>query len=607
MYFAGTFDFSTEAAAVNKAMSLKFPARVPLDIIVSQKKRSREEEGSVSYPSITSVATGHKHLVCVIKGSLYGMGVNMSHQLGGGAMPSQLNTLRELALTATSMGLSAPIIKVACGRKHTMALTANGEVYTTGDNTFNQLGHSNRRGDWAAVRVGTNNVVQIAAGGDSCFALTGEGHVFSWGRGESLALGHPITRIEALHPTTLLPIFLNIDTPTRIEGFVTRRVKIIEISVGTEHAVARDDKDVFTFGQNSFGKLGTGDVQDQLTPFRVPFPEKKTVERLMQVMAAGRTTLVLKHNPDFGTITYIFGKEGGSQDGTLVPRIIGDAPLSIARLCGGGYGASIYSAITAEGHLITWGHSSTMASMLRTNEAPAMSPSPVTHINDKVVVRDAAFAGGHLSVVVADVEETVARMPKDTLKRDIVVPYDKRIALTHLVQKQVDIHDEVLATFYRQLLGEVDGASYVAAMEKPPPYDPNALKPKIVKQGTKALHQGSRVRVWMTDVYALGTVTNANPLDIKSPHLGEASANPQRSPKNQALGSFNSTQLEEQTLETADSSHKIRNNHFEVTWLRDDWDPEIIELYSDDETLDEENANRWQKLWFLGAPEDNCI
>ena len=38
-------------------------------------------------------------------------------------------------------------------------------------------------------------------------------------------------------------------------------------------------------------------------------------------------------------------------------------------------------------------------------------------------------------------------------------------------------------------------------------------------------------------------------------------------------------------------------NHFEITWVRDDWEPEIVEIFSDDEGLDEENENRWQKIW----------
>jgi hypothetical protein len=77
--------------------------------------------------------------------------------------------------------------------------------------------------------------------------------------------------------------------------------------------------------------------------------------------------------------------------------------------------------------------------------------------------------------------------------------------------------------------------------------------------GTHALRGGSRIRVWMENVYALGVV-QARDIPGLTPH------------------------------------------HFEVAWAREDWDPEVIELYSDDETFEEDNANRWQKLWFP-APE----
>lgn len=40
-------------------------------------------------------------------------------------------------------------------------------------------------------------------------------------------------------------------------------------------------------------------------------------------------------------------------------------------------------------------------------------------------------------------------------------------------------------------------------------------------------------------------------------------------------------------------------NQFQISWVRDDWEDEIIELLSDDETLDEDNGNRWQSGWFF--------
>jgi len=663
MYFAGNFDFTTETLAVNKEKMLKFPVRVPLEKMMNTKKRQREERSGDEAPAavttsstlssssaaalnqlsglnITCVSAGIKHAVCVVNGSLHGIGANLSNQLGGSSnTPQQVNVWRELALTATNMGLSAPIVKVACGRKHTMALAGNGEVYTTGDNTFTQLGHANRKGDWGAVRVGTNNVVQICCGLDTSYALTADGFVYSWGRGESLALGHPITRIEALHPTTLLPIFLNIDLPTRIEGFVTRRVKILEISAGTEHFVARDEKDVFTCGQNSFGKLGTGNVEDHLTPFRVPFPEKKVVERLLQVAAVGRSTVVLKHNPDFGNITYIFGKEGSSQDGTLVPRIVTDVPLSVTRLLGGGPANQMYGAVTDDGRLYTWGSSTLFTSALRACDHSASSPSEVTLLTDRCFVKDAVFANGQMAIIIPDVQRTIAeteeakqqqadetdnavttaegntnsavRFAPDALLKDIIVPYHKRSHTTGTGKQAKDFYDVAVDNFYRQILGEVDGKAFVAAMEKPPPYDPDMFKPKITKQGARSLRNGSKVRVWMSDVYALGTITNANPLDIKAAtSVDVTTANKQHhsSPQSPALASASLAGHSvggsaPATLESQ-SAPELRNHHFEVTWVRDDWDPEIIELYSDDETINEGNGNRWQKLWFLGQPEN---
>ncbi len=69
------------------------------------------------------------------------------------------------------------------------------------------------------------------------------------------------------------------------------------------------------------------------------------------------------------------------------------------------------------------------------------------------------------------------------------------------------------------------------------------------------LRVGSHVRVWMTNVYALGRVVQR---DIDG----------------------------------------LDENHFEIEWLRDDWEPEIVELSPEDEGIDELNDRRWQNLWF---------
>ena len=81
------------------------------------------------------------------------------------------------------------------------------------------------------------------------------------------------------------------------------------------------------------------------------------------------------------------------------------------------------------------------------------------------------------------------------------------------------------------------------------------------KKRACGLRKGSRVRIWVQDVYALGTIIGR---DLP----GQSAA------------------------------------IFEVQWLRDDWDVDYVDLRSDDEGFDTGNPNRWQSLWFLPPEYD---
>jgi len=86
--------------------------------------------------------------------------------------------------------------KVACGRQHTLILTATGELLTCGSNEFGQCGNGKsgegiaevlpvRPDDTMGVRF-----IDIGCGLDHSMALTEDGRIYSWGYGTEGQLGH---------------------------------------------------------------------------------------------------------------------------------------------------------------------------------------------------------------------------------------------------------------------------------------------------------------------------------------------------------------------------------------------------------------------------------
>lgn len=90
------------------------------------------------------------------------------------------------------------IIKVACGRSHTLAITNDYKVWAWGLNGHGQLGDDSTKNRSAPVRVKleADKVIDIAGGGYHSLALDSEGKVYAWGLGQSGRLGLGESNLE---------------------------------------------------------------------------------------------------------------------------------------------------------------------------------------------------------------------------------------------------------------------------------------------------------------------------------------------------------------------------------------------------------------------------
>jgi hypothetical protein len=143
-----------------------------------------------------SASAGNDHsLVVTEEGIVYSFGGGSSGQLGHGAIsydicdPMIVDALRHVRIVAT-----------AAGDFHSIALTADGVVFSWGCNEYGQLGLWQVGEDVAMLQevalpqkvealCGLNVCAVVAADTASC-AITTMGELFTWGDGESGRLGH---------------------------------------------------------------------------------------------------------------------------------------------------------------------------------------------------------------------------------------------------------------------------------------------------------------------------------------------------------------------------------------------------------------------------------
>ncbi|EOD22027.1 E3 ubiquitin ligase [Emiliania huxleyi CCMP1516] len=233
-----------------------------------------------------SVAAGGDHsLALTADSAVWSWGFGWNGRLGHGDEQDHSQPKKIEALAGRR------VVAVSAGDFHSLALTVDGAVWSWGRGVYGQLGHGDQQNQLLPKKVEAfagQRVVAVSAGGDHSLALTADGSVWSWGSGDYGKLGHGDQQRQLLpkkHGTVLT--FGNGDDgqlghgntnnlwlPTPIPALVARA-----ISAGEHHSLALSrDGSVFAFGNNANGQLGLGDREDRLTPTRIPgLPAVKAV------------------------------------------------------------------------------------------------------------------------------------------------------------------------------------------------------------------------------------------------------------------------------------------------------------------------------------------
>ena len=156
------------------------------------------------------------------------------------------------------------IAKVVCGESHTLALTDNGDVYSWGRGYEGQLGI---RKSIETVSIPKyidtlfrKRVVDIACGSRHSMAIDENGDLYTWGEGRCGQLGRGKER-STIYPTKV-EFFDDENNPMQV------KIKVASAGVG-HSACITENNELFTWGLNNYGQLGTGDNVTQWSPVQL--------------------------------------------------------------------------------------------------------------------------------------------------------------------------------------------------------------------------------------------------------------------------------------------------------------------------------------------------
>lgn len=200
-------------------------------------------------PSITAVAAGGSlSLALDTTGNVWSWGsgaLGDGSAIGQPSAPGRSTPMKIIDRTGTT-----PIIAIAAGRDHALALASDGAVLAWGKNTNGKLGDgtdADRLTPVPTLLTSGSGITAIGAGRENSIALRGsDGVVLTWGINETGQLGNG----------SLSPGFRPQPAP------VINLTGVVEIAFGSGafgHAMARkSDGTVWAWGHNDKGQLGSG-------------------------------------------------------------------------------------------------------------------------------------------------------------------------------------------------------------------------------------------------------------------------------------------------------------------------------------------------------------
>jgi alpha-tubulin suppressor-like RCC1 family protein len=231
-------------------------------------------------------AGGYYSLALLADGTVMAWGYGAHGVLGTGSVAGVVRTPVKVQLPTTS-----PVVGIASGLNHNLAVLADGTVHGWGDNTYGQLGSATPSYRATPTQVpGLSSATDVAAGHFHSLALAG-GQVYSWGSNGvgQLGDGQLNSYGDPLIPSRVTP------------GLVVNLTGVTHISAGYTHSLAVDASGTtWIWGDSDFAQGGMGTDCTGIS-----YPHKPNVKI---VTPLSRTDLP-------GPVTFI---SGGGEDTSVI-------------------------------------------------------------------------------------------------------------------------------------------------------------------------------------------------------------------------------------------------------------------------------------------------
>jgi len=230
---------------------------------VSQEPTLVEE-----FQGVTAAACGSNHSAFVVDGQLYTYGSNKYDQLGrevGEGASSGIGAAPAPVLLEMEEGQRLGIQQVALGAFHSAAVTEDGALWTWGwGGSFwhgaGALGHGTRVTAASPTLVNMflekgEKIRQVVCGLQHTLVLTSEGRLFTTGKGDFGRLGRGDTHDEL--EFVEIDYFLQSDDSVLHPGEPTT---ITKVGAGSNFSAAMSEQgELWVWGRNDYGQLGLGE------------------------------------------------------------------------------------------------------------------------------------------------------------------------------------------------------------------------------------------------------------------------------------------------------------------------------------------------------------
>jgi probable HAF family extracellular repeat protein len=255
------------------------------------------------------------------------------------------NSPQTVVFTASTVAV-APVATqaVAAGRHHTLAVYADGTVWSWGRNERGQLGDGTTSNRWQRAQVaGLSNIVAVSAFGDTSVALRSDGTVWTWGANDEYALGNGGSADSAF------PVQVLTAAATPLQN-------VVGIAAGYSHNLAlRADGTVWAWGADWGFQLGNDSENDSPYALQVLMENGAPLQDVTRIACGDGHSLALKND---GTVwAWGYNDDGellgtGAEDWrSAVPAQV-LALTDIVMITGG---ESHNAALKRDGTVWTWG------------------------------------------------------------------------------------------------------------------------------------------------------------------------------------------------------------------------------------------------------------